>query len=66
MKTIHQAFESGMEEFAKHCLRYGKIDKDDCARTLEGGFWRRYVISIEGWKAHITKENGRVTGAAML
>lgn len=60
--TIQNAFDQGMEVFAKHCLRYGTIVQDDSGEYVKG-HWRRYVIAIQGEQAFIVKENGVTTGA---
>lgn len=58
------AYSQGYEAFAKYCLRYGTIVKD--TRGEHGGsHWRKYVISIDGWKAHIYKENGNTINACL-
>jgi hypothetical protein len=66
METIDEIFQQqGLEDIAKHCLRYGKIVEDDSAEFVKG-HWRRYVIEIDGKRIFIMKENGNTTGAAIL
>jgi hypothetical protein len=58
------AYAQGYEAFAKYCLRYGTIIKD--TRTEDDGHHiRKYVISVDGWKAHITKHNGETINACL-
>lgn len=57
--TLQDAFNKGMEYFAKHCLRYGTIIADKSGEKA-GKLWRRYEIEIQGKLAWIYKENGRV------
>lgn len=65
MKTLQQAFESGMEYCAKHCLRYGNILSDESGEYHKG-YWRKYVIDIQGERVMIMKENGVTTLAAFI
>lgn len=63
--TLQDAFNKGMEYFAKHCLRYGTI-VDDISGTYYKGHWRDYLIDIQGERVRIHKENGNTTGAIIL
>lgn len=59
-----QAYSQGYEAFAKYCLRYGNIIKDIRGED-DNGHWRKYVISVDGWKAHIFKHNGDTINACL-
>lgn len=63
MKAL-AAYAQGYEAFAKYCLRYGNIIKDTKGEQ-NGNHWRKYVISIDGWEAHIYKENGVTRNACL-
>lgn len=58
------AYGKGYEEFSKYCLLYGNIIKDVRGEDNKG-HWRKYVISIDGWKAHIFKHNGVTLNACL-
>lgn len=66
MKTIDDVFaQQGLEDIAKHCLRYGVIVGDESGEYVKG-FWRRYEIVIDGKHVLLVKENGNTTGAMIL
>jgi len=61
MKTLKNAFNAGMESFAKHCLTYGTITYDDSYPCdVTGKPCRVYLIDIQGAQAQITKRCGKV------
>lgn len=59
-----RAYGQGYEAFAKYCLLYGTII-DDKRGEIDGNHWRKYVISVDGWKAHIFKQNGTTLNACL-
>jgi hypothetical protein len=60
MKTLKQAFNAGMEAFAKHCLMYGVIVGDTNYVDHTGKECRTYTIKVQGCFAEITKRTGEV------
>lgn len=64
MKTAVQAYGMGREYFRKHCLQYGVIVRDTKHEDATGHY-RKYIINIEGWQAHISMHNGVVVAASL-
>lgn len=64
MLTAVQAYYKGREYFRNHCLKYGTILRDE-KREDATGHHRKYVISVQGWNAHISMHNGTVVAACL-
>lgn len=64
MKTLKQAFNAGMESFAKHCLMYGAIIGDTSYLDHNNKECRTYTIDIQGCFAEITKRTGEVVSVS--
>jgi hypothetical protein len=64
MKTIKQAFDSGAEEFAKHCLLYGTIVYDESYLDAKQRPCRHYVIKLDNTECTIVKRLGEVIEAS--
>ena len=58
IKAIRE-FNNGLNEFYKHCLRYGTIINDRITE-VHGEHYRGYSIMVDGLWCTIRMENGKV------
>lgn len=66
LPSVAGAFAKGLEEFSKHCLRYGTVLKYYDYIDHKNKECRRIAVRIQGCFAEIVKCNGEVISAEYL